>query len=169
MRVVTVCTANLCRSPFAAAVLHGRLAARGFDVEVASTGVGATAGYAPPTNWLDVAAEFGVDLAEHRSQPPELVLPGADLVLTMTAEHLRSLVVAWPELVGRATTIGLAAASSTADGLVVPQRALDVLVVPNDRDVTDPVGRPRRVQRAVAAHLVELCTWLARAWPGAPS
>lgn len=171
MFVVTVCTANLCRSPFAEQVLQRAFDRAGRDVTVRSTGTDVVAGLRPPQLWIDVTAPFGVHLADHRSVAPEDVLEGADLLLAMTADHARALVVARPELVGRVTTLGSAVdqaeqgAPSPGD-LVVARRGVDLLMAGNEFDIPDPVGRSRRVQRAVAEHVVDLCARLVNSWPG---
>lgn len=182
MIIVTVCTANLCRSPFAERVLDRLFTQRGLDIEVRSTGLEAQVGWPCPAPWVSVAAEFGVDLRDHRSVPPEMVLSDADLVLVMTADHLRALVVPSPHLLGHATTLGGAAMravrgirpsdASTArilGTLVGPQRAMDVLNADGDLDVGDPVSRSRRSQRAIAAQIVDLCTQLVDSWPINPA
>jgi len=184
MVIVTVCTANLCRSPFAERVLARLFTEQGIDVQVRSTGVDALTGWPCPAGWIAVAAEFGVDLRDHRSVAPDSVLGDADLALVMTADHLRSLVVPRPELLARATTLGGAAAravrgvrgvplTDTATPAVVgmlvgPQRAMDVLNAERDLDVADPVARSRRFQRAIAVQIVDLCTRIVAAWPMSP-
>lgn len=165
MLVVTVCTANLCRSPFAQHVLQREFAAAGIDVDVRSTGTQVVAGSVPPADWVDLARQFGVELGDHRAVAPGPWLDDADLVLTMTATHLRDVAVARPELVGRATTlVGAALQAAARAPLVAQQSAHAVLTTPPRDDIADPVARPKRVQRDVAASLVEVCTALARAW-----
>ncbi len=71
-----VCHGNICRSPLAerymAASLDGDLTN---DLSVASAGVETRAGRQSPETAISVAAEYGVDLDDHRSQPltPELI------------------------------------------------------------------------------------------------
>jgi protein-tyrosine phosphatase len=92
--VLIVCTANICRSPMAAALLRHRLATAGLaeQVDVQSAGVWARYGDPASRHTLTVLAEQTVPMAEHESQPvtPQL-LAQADLVLVMEEEHRRSL------------------------------------------------------------------------------
>lgn len=85
-----VCTGNTCRSPLAEAITRRALADRGWThVAVRSAGVAAGEyGQASPEA-ITVAAEHGLDLSAHRSQPldPELIA-WADLILTMSPAHL---------------------------------------------------------------------------------
>jgi len=70
LRVLFVCTGNLCRSPLAAAMLLAAAEARG-DAErlvVASAGTHARDGQPCPPPLLDVALVHGLDLAAHRSR-----------------------------------------------------------------------------------------------------
>lgn len=170
MRIVTVCTANMCRSPFAEHALRRAFRGRGIVVEVSSTGVESTAGRGAPGPWLAVAAEYGVDLRQHLSSDPDDAFSDAGLVLTMTADHLRAAVVGWPHLLGKVVTLGEAVRRAEwgvdrPDELVAARTGMEVLLTSNADDVPDPIGRSRRVQRAVADHLVELCERLAASWP----
>jgi len=65
-RVVFVCQGNICRSPFAAALLAARLGAER-EVRVESAGVIPQPGRPTPPFGLQAAAGLGVDLTEHRS------------------------------------------------------------------------------------------------------
>jgi protein-tyrosine phosphatase len=99
--VLFVCTGNTCRSPLAEALarklLAGRLGCREDELPrrglwVLSAGV--AAGYDSPASEesVAVAAEFGADLAGHRSRPvnPQL-LAAADEVVAMTRAHAHAL------------------------------------------------------------------------------
>lgn len=170
MRVVTVCTANMCRSPFAAHALHRAFVAHGLDVEVASTGVESRPGCRAPSAWSSVAREYGIDLWSHESSDPDDAFEDADLVLAMTADHVREIVVGWPHLLGKVATFGDAVRRAEwgvdhVSELVTARNGVEVLLTSNADDVPDPIGRSRRVQRAVADHLVELSERLVAAWP----
>ena len=65
-RVLFVCQGNICRSPFAAALLRARLGAES-PVVVQSAGVIPQPGRATPPFGQQAAAGLGVDLSEHRS------------------------------------------------------------------------------------------------------
>ncbi len=88
--ILVVCTANIARSPLAAALLDGHVQARGLGAEVvvSSAGVHATPGrHAAPAS-VRIAERWGFDLSAHQARSvTELDLSGVDLVLAMTAEH----------------------------------------------------------------------------------
>src|SRR5690606_21448064 len=85
--VLFVCTGNTCRSPLAEAIARAALEARGWThVRVDSAGTAAAWDLPASENAAAVAAEHGLDLSGHRSQPvtPELVR-WADLILVMSS------------------------------------------------------------------------------------
>lgn len=91
-RFLIVCDGNICRSPYAAAVLRRRVRQRGpRPVRVRSVGLAGSGRSSPPTA-REVARERGFDLDDHRSR---LLGPGdaawADLVLVMTPRQRRTL------------------------------------------------------------------------------
>lgn len=96
--VLFVCTGNTCRSPLAERLckrlLADRLGCQPHELETRgfvlhSAGVMAYPGDVASPPAVDVAAELGAELADHRSRPvtPELVA-GATDVIAMTAGHL---------------------------------------------------------------------------------
>ncbi len=89
--IVTVCTANICRSPMAEALLRHALAAEPEPLrscKVVSAGVAARGGEKVSINSVDALAKVGLRISDHRSRPltPELATE-ADLILCMTESH----------------------------------------------------------------------------------
>lgn len=93
MKVLMVCTGNICRSPMAEALMKHKLAERGCDdIEVASAGTWADHGRHATPEALQVLAERGISFDDHRARPVELEeLAEADLVVAMTSVHVREL------------------------------------------------------------------------------
>jgi protein-tyrosine-phosphatase len=96
--ILFVCTGNTCRSPLAESLCRfklaqalgcspGELDARGFTI--ASAGVMALPGDSANSQAIQVAEEFGAELARHRSRPvtPEMLNSATD-VFAMTDMHL---------------------------------------------------------------------------------
>ena len=89
MRLLFVCTGNICRSPVADAVARARIAALGLDWMADSAGTGSWhTGEAPDPRAIETGARRGYDLAglraravepedfrrfDHLSQKPRLV------------------------------------------------------------------------------------------------
>lgn len=88
--VLLLCTGNICRSPLAERYLDERV---DDDVTVSSAGIRTEDGRRSPTTAIDVAAEFGVDLTDHRSTAlTSDQLQAADAVFVMDVvnyHHLR--------------------------------------------------------------------------------
>ena len=98
--ILFVCTANICRSPMAAAIMRQRIAQHGLadQVQVLSAGVWAEPGHAASVNAVTTLDRRGIELESHRSQPltPEL-LREADVILVMEEGHRRSIFYAAPQ------------------------------------------------------------------------
>src|SRR5205085_11003783 len=89
-RVVVLCQANLCRSPFAAAMLAAALKRRGAaGIEVTSAGLLGTPRESPAMA-VAVAREWNVDLSMHQSSrlTPQ-TLREADLIIVMSPDQAR--------------------------------------------------------------------------------
>ncbi|MGH2620948.1 MAG: low molecular weight protein arginine phosphatase [Anaerolineales bacterium] len=102
--VLFVCSANMCRSPMAEALLGKLIGERGETAEwrIESAGVGATEGQPATGNTQLVAAERGMDLSRHHSKPAtRATLEPFPLVLVMDEGHRRRLREAAPELADR--------------------------------------------------------------------
>lgn len=104
MRIIMICTGNICRSPMAEAFMHEELKKRGVEAEVSSAGIYAGDGSAASYEAVEVMREYGIDLAGHRSRAlrPEHLQDA--LVLCMTGGHLRSVMQLAPD--ASAWTIG---------------------------------------------------------------
>lgn len=87
-RVLFVCHGNICRSPYAEAVLRRRSRGR---LEAASAGLTGP-GRGSPETAREVARERGLELGDHRSRlVTEASLRAADLVVVMDPRQSRSL------------------------------------------------------------------------------
>ena len=155
-RIVVACHANVCRSPYLAALLARALP----DVEVAS------AGFAGPTrrvpeHGVTVAARRGIDLSTHRSRvlTPSL-LAGADLVVVMDAHQARALERGFgypPDRIIVAGDLDPVAGSSRAiqDPWRQPKRVFEASYLRLDRCATVLTGalrRPKSVARGRVRH-----------------
>jgi protein-tyrosine phosphatase len=177
-----LCTANVCRSVMAEALLSAQLAARGGPAAVSSAGILAE-GQPPPAEVLAVMAARGCDVTRHRSR---LVaredLARADVVLGMTREHVRHAAVllpdVWPrtftlrELVGRGREAGARGPGEQVGDWLIRvasgRSRRDLLGGGTTLDVSDPIGGPLRGYEVTADLLDRLTRDLAvLCWPAA--
>lgn len=88
IRLLMVCSGNICRSPMAAGLGRALAEPLGLDVEVASAGTLGIVGQPADPKATAVCREIGIDVSGHVSQgvTPEL-LAWADHVLVMELEH----------------------------------------------------------------------------------
>ncbi len=95
MRILFVCSGNICRSPFAEALareLNDRA-----DVEFASAGTIALNGNPASATGIEVAAARGIDLENHRATHLTAeVVAASDLVYAMEEEHIASVLALDP-------------------------------------------------------------------------
>lgn len=170
MRILVVCTGNICRSPMAEALLRADAAAAGLDVQVASVGMRAVTGPADPQAKRVMAAR-GIDIGGHRARQFQRVdATAADLVVAMERAHVIEIVAeaatalghtfTLPELVRLGSVVGPVRGATFADWLasVAAQRSPSAMLrgVPAD-EVDDPYGRGRRAFNRCADQLDGLC------------
>ena len=103
MKVLFVCTANICRSPMAAEYMRHRVAQSGLShVVVDSGGLMGIQNEPAAPEAITVLAEHGIDLRGHRSSGiSQADMRTADLVVVMAQGHLSALEFRYPQLVGR--------------------------------------------------------------------
>jgi len=140
LMIVFVCTGNTCRSPMAELLMRDRLARylncdiqeledRG--VVVMSAGIAAAPGCPPSSEAVEVMRSRGLDLTRHEAQPlTEQMVRHADLILTMTASHLQSIVERWPTVADRT-----------------------LMLLPDRTDVSDPIGQTLGAYRHCAEQI----------------
>jgi protein-tyrosine phosphatase len=173
LRVLVVCTGNICRSPMAEGFLRDR--SRRLldgDLDVSSAGTWARLGSPPMPEAIEASAERGVDVAHLRSTPIEReAIDGADLVLTMAAEHRDEILHVEPRAEPKAFTLKELARLLAALPEPTPDAGIDDVrdriaqahrlrsgpdAPPiHDEDVSDPLGLGIQTYRAKAWEIEE--------------
>lgn len=177
MRVLFVCTANICRSALAAGLLVETAAQQGLDeVRVASAGF-LPGGRKPHDSVLQLLDDSDVDLSEKRSRRlDETIVGGAQLVLTMTSEHARRLVGEFPAAASKVwvlrdfCTVVTARSNDQTIGdwlAAMSHEHHRSYAEDSERlDVPDPIGEPHEAFVELSGELTNLITWfLACAYP----
>ena len=97
--ILVVCTANICRSPVAEAVLRDRLQYRGLlDWTVDSAGTWGLDGRGASQHSITIMAEEGLDLQAHRARTiTEEILEKANLVICMESGHVEAIKAEFPQ------------------------------------------------------------------------
>lgn len=131
MRLLFICTGNICRSPMA----EGLARHMGRDLrslEVKSAGLGAPAGQAPSPQAIEVMQELGIDISKLRSKPVtrELV-DWADTILVMTYGHLDNMLMLYPQAAEKTFLL----------------REFEAGAASEDREIEDPIGQSVAVYR----------------------
>jgi len=139
--ILTVCTANICRSPMAAALLQHALAGQPEPLrsfKVVSAGVAARGGDAVSENSVIALKKVGLDISGHRSRPlTHELLDEAVLVLCMTEAHRAMIQL----------TFEPAPKHLFLFREFMPREA--------DKEIGDPYGGPLKVYEACRDELVE--------------
>jgi protein-tyrosine-phosphatase len=101
--ILVICTANICRSPVAMALLRNRLEGRGLsDWTVASAGTWAMVQRGAATYSRAAMAQYGLDIDDHVARMvEEEYLQEADLVLCMEEGHVEALRNEFPQYADR--------------------------------------------------------------------
>lgn len=165
-RVVVVCTANICRSPFAELVLRRCLhTAHVTSIEVVSAGTAAlVAAQIHPLSAAELTLR-GIDSASFAPrQVDRRILSESDLVLTMTRAHRGELLDREPSALRRtftfrefATLVGnpSAAQADSFAGLVratyLARSSRPGAVNGEEADIADPYGGTREAFAAMAS------------------
>ena len=168
--ILVLCTANVCRSVMAEALLAHRLVTAGASASVRSAGM-LDVGEPPAPEVIRALASRGLDVSAYRSRRTcEDDLTRADLVLTVAREQLRYAVVTAPQVWPRAFTLKELLRRGQLVGPRPPgQQLADWLALAHaDRhrsgllgdcpadDVADPIGGPPEAYLATALQLDHL-------------
>jgi protein-tyrosine-phosphatase len=153
----------------AEAMLRRKLADMGIDGHVHSAGLRFD-GEPASANGVDVLAERGLDISEHRSRMvTRELIEHADLVIAMAREHVREAVLlcpdAWPrvftlkELARRGSEVGTRfdePLSSWLNRLHASRTRAELLGDSPADDVADPIGTPRAAYERTATEIDQL-------------
>ena len=107
MKIMFICTGNICRSAMAHRMLEKRLKEQNKkDVEVYSCGIWAYDGNIPTDEGITTMKDYGIDLSTHRATYiKNSNIKKMDVILCATVNHKRNVVSMYPELKDKVFTM----------------------------------------------------------------
>lgn len=156
-RILTVCTANVCRSPLAEGLLRARLPAEAFIVE--SAGIRTPPEGRTDPHVVQILNRRGIAVGRLASrQLTGAIAEQSDLVLTATREHRGAVLELHPGALRRTFTLlefaALAAmAEADSPAALVRAAAASRSQGPKETDIADPIGRSDSFHEQVAEQI----------------
>lgn len=144
MKIMFVCTGNICRSAMAHWLMKKKIEDKKIkNIEVYSCGVFAYPEDMPTDAAIEVMEEYGVDLKKHRAtQIQSSKIEKMDLILCMTYSQKYSVCQMYPELKDKVYTLKEYVKFDEKD--------------PSNIDISDPWGYEIQVYRLCAA-IIDNC------------
>ena len=107
MKIMFICTGNICRSAMAHWLLIKKLQDEKINnIEVYSSGIYAEDGDKPTYDAIEVMEEYGVDLKQHKAtNTSNSKIEEMDLILCATNSHKIQLIHEYPELKNKIYTM----------------------------------------------------------------
>lgn len=99
MKIMFICTGNICRSAMAQALLKKKTKEQNKDIEVYSCGIYAEDGDIPTYEGIEVMKKYGIDLEKHRAvNIINSNIEDMDVILCAAESHKNSVISMYPEL-----------------------------------------------------------------------
>ena len=138
MKIMFICTGNICRSAMAHGLLEKMKEDK--DINVYSCGIYAEEGDEPTYNAIEAMKEYEVDLKSHKATNiRHSNIKEMDLILCMTKSHKMSVIQMYPELKDKVYTLKEYTEYKTEEGI----------------EIKDPWGYDIEVYRFCAAEIYE--------------
>ena len=139
MKIMFICTGNICRSAMADAMLKKKVKDENKDIEVYSCGIFADQGDGSTREAIEVMKEYGIDLSKHRATHiRNSNIEEMDVILCATTAHKNNVINMYPELEDKVYTMKEYAGYDK-----------------NDLDIKDPWGYDINTYRRCAREIEE--------------
>ena len=137
MKIMFICTGNICRSAMAHVMLEKKAKEENKDIKVYSCGVFAMEGDTPTYEGIQVMKEYGIDLRNHRATNiKNSNIEDMDIILCATTSHKNNVINMYPNLKEKVYTMKEYAGYDK-----------------NDMDIKDPWGYGIETYRKCAAEI----------------
>lgn len=141
MKIMFICTGNICRSAMAEGMMKKLIKENNIDAEVYSCGIYAETGDYATYNAIEAVKEYGVDISSHRATSiSDSKIEEMDLILCATQSHKQSVLSLNSELQSKVFTMK-EYAKLNKNG--------------QDMDIKDPWGYNEFVYRKCASEIEE--------------
>jgi protein-tyrosine-phosphatase len=135
MRIIFVCTANICRSVMAEGILKKLLSTRpnAHHIEIQSFGIDVLVGLTPDRNSREICLAHDIDIGSHTAQQlTKETLKQSDFIFCMEKEQKQLILSAYPEFVGKTFLL----------------KEYQAYVRFDEVSIKDPTGRSKRHYKA---------------------
>lgn len=106
MKIMFICTGNICRSAMAEAMLKKMAKENQKNMEIYSCGIFADDGDIPTENAIETMKQYGIDLKGHRATNiRHSHIEEMDLILCATISHKISVLQLYPQLENKVFTL----------------------------------------------------------------
>ncbi len=106
MKIMFICTGNICRSAMAEGILEKIVKDKKLNIEVYSCGIYAEDGDYATYNAVEAARYYEVDISNHRATNiRNSKIQEMDLILCATSNHKQTALSMYPNLMGKVYTI----------------------------------------------------------------
>lgn len=137
MKIMFICTGNICRSAMAHFMLEKMAKEENKDIKVYSCGIYAENGDIPTFEGVTVMKKYGIDISKHRATNiRQSNIEDMDIILCATNNHKNSVIAMYPELKDKVYTMKEYAECGK-----------------NDMDIKDPWGYGIDVYRECAKEI----------------
>ena len=106
MKIMFICTGNICRSAMAHSMLSKKAKEQNKNIEVYSSGVWAETGDVPTYEAKEVMKDYDIDLSTHRATNiRNSDIENMDVILCATNNHKLNVIAMYPKLKGKVFTM----------------------------------------------------------------
>lgn len=141
MKIMFICTGNICRSAMAEGMMKKLVKEENIDAEIFSCGIYAETGDYATYNAIEAVKDYEVDITSHRATNIRVSkIKEMDLILCATVSHKQSVLYLYPELKEKVYTM---------------KEYADICKDGQDLDIKDPWGYDLNVYNHCASEIKE--------------